>query len=468
MNIEIGSMIKIENYSPAILSWCEKNLIFTNPTWETLKRLGKEDSIKRKRVPEKVKNFVKSYNTLKIPFGCLYGIWDFIKNENIKLNFNNNKDISIKNNPTPVELYDYQEDAVDFMVKAKGGVLVSPCGSGKTFMGIEIIHRIGKRFLWLVHTGDLLRQTYKEMKNLYPKLDIGFITEGKVDIGRDGCIATIQTLSNISPEIYKEEFDVVIADECSHCVGSPTISKMFSKILDNIPARYKYGLTATPSRADTMINTMYTLLGMSKDGKFDSTFKVDKNKIKTIIAEHKLYTLTTTIDFNKYLDVYEPDGTIKYNNLINFLSDNEDRNKEIINNVLKCKEEGRKQVVLCHRVSHCENLYKALDSLGLKVQLVIGKTNAKQREKVLSQQVDWDIIISTYALLKEGVNVKELDTLHLTTPQKDKAMIVQCVGRIERFIENKKQPIVYDYVDVNIKYCLDAYNKRKTYIKRRF
>lgn len=466
MKVEINSKICVTKPSKDLLLWCDENLILTNPKWQTLKKLGKEDLIKRNFVPEKIKCFSRNGDTIFIPFGCLYGVWPLIKNSEISLNFNHTDDISIANQECPVELFDYQKKAVDFMIKAKGGVLMAPCASGKTFMGIEIIRRIGKKFLWMTHTGDLLRQTYSEMKKLYPCLDIGLITEGKVEIGKDGAITTVQTLSKIDPSLYAKEFEIVIVDETHHCVGSPTISKMFSKCIENIAARYKYGLTATPKRSDTLINTMYALIGLSKDGKFKPTYSIDKKDIKTIVANHVMIPLDTPYDQDS--EVFDTDGTIIYNNLINYLSYNEDRNKKIVENIKKCNLEGRKQVVLCHRVEHCYILEKMLLNEGIKCAVVTGKTTEKNRKAILNQEVEWNVLIATYSLLKEGVNIKELDTLHMTTPQKDKSMIIQCVGRIERFLENKKQPIAYDYVDIEFSYCLSAFKKRKGYIKNRF
>ena len=103
-----------------------------------------------------------------------------------------------------------------------------------------------------------------------------------------------------------------------------------------------------------------------------------------------------------------------------------------------------------------------------KASFIPPVTSNKKRNEILNDNADWKVLISTYALLKEGVSIKTLDTLHMTTPVKDKATVVQCVGRIERFLENKKQPIVYDYVDQNVRYCLNAYNSRKRSIKSRF
>lgn len=468
MRINIDSKITIENFSKEIEEWCEEKLVLKNPTYETLKKLGKEDTIKRTHVPEKIKNYSIKGNKIIIPFGCLKGIWKLIKNEsNLNWNFNNNKFTKISHLECPLELYDYQETAISTMVKAKGGILVSPCGSGKTEMGIEIIRRLGLRFLWLTHTEDLLTQTYNRFKNMYPSLDIGLTTKGELNIGKDGCITTVQTMSRIDSDLYKDDFDVVMVDECAHCVGSPTNAKMFYSVISKIPARYKYGLTATPARADSLIATMYQTIGYSNEGKEEPTYKVDKKEVKTIICLHKMIPLETPFDYNDE-NLFETDGTIKYNNLINFLSYNEERNNKIVENIVKCHEEGRLQVVLCHRVDHCALLTKKINSLGIKAVCVTGKIKSKNRDDILNQKIPWEVLVSTYSLLKEGISIKALDTLHLTTPQKDKTMIVQCVGRIERYLENKKQPITYDYVDTNISYCLGAYSKRKSAIKNRF
>ena len=468
MRIEISNKIKIYDYNTSVWEWVRNNLVVDNPTYQTLMRIGKEDTIRRTHCPEHLNCYVQKGNNLEIPFGCLYGVWDLIKSCPIELKFNQNKFNAFfgKGKPNGLELYDYQIKAVDAMIKAKGGVLVSPCGSGKTFMGIEILRILSKKFLWLTHTKDLLNQTLKEINGLYPFLDIGTITEGKINMGKDGTISTIQTLCKIDPEIYKREFDVVIVDECAHCAGSPTISKMFQKVVENIPARHKYGLTATPARSDSLIDTMYMILGMSTNGEFKPTYKIDKEEVKTIVAQHEKVELYTDIPYNS--DVYDVDGTIIYNELINFLSEDIERNNIIINNIIFREKEKRKQIVLCHRVSQCKLLYERLKEFCINVEVITGDTPTKKRKELLKENNSWDVLVATYQLLKEGISIKTLDTLHFVTPAKDKSTVVQCVGRIERYLENKKQPIVYDYVDVNIDYCNKAYTKRKRDIKKRF
>jgi superfamily II DNA or RNA helicase len=339
-----------------------------------------------------------------------------------------------------------------------------------TRMGIETIHRIGRKALWLCMTGDLLRQAKRDMEELYPSIKIGLTTEGKLEIGEDVTISTVQTLSRIDPALYKNEFDVIICDECAHVCSFPSKLQMFGKVLSNIPARIKIGLTATPSRSDAgMIRAMYAYIGADNKGEFAPTYKVDRSLVKTIQAVHEKVELQNGYDnVENMLDIYDSSGMIIYNDLITALSDDNDRTDKIIDNVVKCDLDGRKQVVLALRVEHCKVIVEKLLERGVKAVLCTGAVTAKRRNEILTGKVDWQCLVATYSLLKEGVSIKELDTLHLATPIKEKAMIVQSVGRIERYMENKKQPIVYDYVDMDIPYCIKAYDARRRALKTRF
>ena len=468
MNVLVSNEITITDPKPETIKWIEQNLVVNNPVYRQLKIMGKEDTIRKRHVPEYLNLFSKRGDKYTIPFGCVRPIWSMLDSYDTK--FNNNEKISIVNDIPTLPPFDYQEEAINYMIKAKGGVLVSPCGSGKTLMGIEILRRLGLKTLWLCHTGDLLRQAKGDMLAQYPNIKIGLTTDGKLEIGEDVTISTVQTMEKIDPDLYRNEFDVVIVDECAHCVAAPTQMKMFVRVLSNIPARYKFGLTATPARNDGMIKAMYAYIGMSPYGRFEPAFTVSKDRIKTMISEHVKYEISSGYDGYLLSELYDPSGMIIFNDLISSLVDNESRNEQIVENIVKNDSEGRKQVILSNRVEHCENIVKMLKQRGVNAVLCVGKrTGAKERERILKKEIDsWNVLVSTYALLKEGVSIKELDTLHMITPIKDKSMVVQCAGRIERYLEGKKQPIVYDYVDVDIPYCEKAYIERRRALKSRF
>jgi superfamily II DNA or RNA helicase len=174
-------------------------------------------------------------------------------------------------------------------------------------------------------------------------------------------------------------------------------------------------------------------------------------------AEHIKVEINSGYSAHNMWRIYDSSGMLDYNKLVSELCVNEGRNNLIVDNIVKLANEGRKQIVLSLRVEHCEHLVELLQKRGVKALLCVGKITAKKREQILKQQVEWDVIVATYSLLKEGVSIKELDTLHLCSPAKEKGLIVQCAGRIERYLDGKKQPLIYDYVDIDIPYCENAY-----------
>lgn len=455
----ISNTIRVFDYTKELYNWVYNNLKVRNPEHLQMTKRGNINAIKRNDIPYFSNVYVCRDNYIEMPFGVLNAIWEpFLKWYPYQIKFNSTEDISIKDVPCPWKLYSYQEAAVSEMVRKKGGILVSKCGSGKSLMGIEIIHRIGKKFLWLTHTKSLLEQTYNAMKNMYPYLAVGKVMEGKYEFGEDGTVATVQSLSRLNPSLYKDKFEVIVCDECAHVVGSEDTTRAFSTILNNIPARYKYGLTATPKRSDTLINTMYAYLGMTKNG-FTPTYKVSSKDLKTIPATHIKFEVTPDLSKEKKYKIIK-NGKINYTGLINFLSNDESRNDAIVNNVKQLNEQGRTQILLCHRVNHCFYLFKKLEELGLPVALITGKTFENQRNNVINRKTDWNVLVATYSLLKEGISINELDTLHLVTPQVDPSTTIQCAGRIERFVENKLEPLIFDYVDSNISYCQAAFERR--------
>ena len=468
MNTIVTNNIQIYRPTSFILDWIDNNLIVNNHTYQTMKLLGKEDNIKRCHIPEHLYLYSQRGEYYILPYGVLYALWGEISKYPyaIKLNIGGFNSICKMQPKSP--MYDYQEKAVQAMLAAKSGVLVAQCAAGKTYMGIELIRRIGKKALWLCHTGDLLRQAQQDMLDQYPTIKIGLTTEGKLEIGEDVTISTIQTMDKIDPNLYKNEFDIVICDECAHVAGSPTQMKMFQRIISNIPARYKFGLTATPARSDGMIKSMYAYIGLSMNGEFEPTYKIERDEVKTMPSIHKKIEIESGYDEDKLYDLYDASGMMSYTLLINNLCENDIRTEKILENVKECQKEGRKQVILSGRVSHCEKMVEMLQNDGYKAILCVGKVSDKKRKEILTNVENWDILVATYSLLKEGVSIKPLDTLHLATPVKDKSIVVQSAGRIERYLEGKKQPIVYDYVDIDIPYCVKAYSSRKSSLRKRF
>ena len=298
MRVVINNKIYVYNATIDLILWCKDNLVIPNPTYITMTKLGKEDTIIRKHIPKTINLYVENSSDLILPFGVLYAIWPMIKDCQYELRFNDNGNVIDKNMKITMPLYDYQEDAVKTMLKIKSGVLQASAGSGKTQIGIELAKRIGKNTLWICGKTDLLNQTVERIHKLYPYIPVGTITGGEIKMVNNGItVSTVQTLVKIDSDYYKNSFDTVIVDECHACVSSPTNLKMFGKVVEKISARYKYGLTATPNRSDTMIKSMYAILGCNINGEFSPIHIIEKDKTNTLTAKHIKVDLDTEFSY---------------------------------------------------------------------------------------------------------------------------------------------------------------------------
>lgn len=443
MKLIIGKDIVIQNPSRAIIDYCKNNLEIDNPDFIIADRLGRYVG----KMEKKLTLYVKNGDSLILPFGTLSDIWTMSKGAG----FENKIHSFIGNNLIGnIKLYDYQENAIKSLKNAKNGVLQAPCGSGKTQIGLAFIKEIGGKALWLTHTHKLLKQSKERAMSLFNG-DFGEITEGKVQIGKDITFATVQTMRMLDSSVYENAFDIVVVDECHHCVGTPTKVMQFYKVITNCNARYKIGLSATLDRKDGMIKSVYALLG-----KKVHTITEKEVGAKRIKAIHNPVTILFNYNMRDYCN---GDGTIDYTKLINMLSEDNRRNYLIIHYVNCFYKKNKKQLILCHRVKQVEALCEKLEQDGIKVNKVIGKVKDKNRK------FDGDVIVATYSLAKEGLDIPELDVLHLATPQKDKTTTIQSAGRVERNYEGKQTPIIMDYVDENIDYCKKCFTKRKNFLK---
>ena len=157
-----------------------------------------------------------------------------------------------------IVLRTYQEPAVEKALRAKSGIIQAPCGSGKTIIGLEIIARARQPALWLVHTKDLMEQALDRIEEYLqiPKDEIGIIGDGKQVIGENITVGMIQSLERKLDIQLVNKFGLVILDEAHHAPA-----RTFSQVMGAFPARYRFGLTATPYRRDGMHPLMYYTIG---------------------------------------------------------------------------------------------------------------------------------------------------------------------------------------------------------------
>lgn len=450
MQVTVGNQLRIENPSEQLLAWCKKQLILPNPEYAKKVRMHFWVG----NTPEKLYLFQWDGDTLVLPYGCLNDVLA-MDDCHMKVNL-----------PTPTEvdfgctipLYDYQVEAKEALITAYYGILQAPAGCGKTQIGIAVAADTGRRTLWLTHTRDLLVQSKSRAEQYMSPSLTGTITEGRVQIGKAITFATVQTMCNLDLSQYRDVWDCIIVDECHRVAGTPTAMTQFSKVLNALAARHKYGLSATVHRADGMIAATYALLG-------GIAYQVPDEAVADKIMTVSILPRYTNIGLSK--EFLDTDGTIIYAKLVNYLAEDMCRNGQIVADLVS--NFTHYNLILSDRLAHLEYLMKHLPKdLRDQSVMVDGKMTSKrgkaQREKAIEDMRAGKkhFLFATYALAKEGLDIPRLDRLYLVTPQKDYAVIAQSVGRVARTFEGKVTPVVYDYVDNGIQYLVRSFKKRCT------
>lgn len=437
MKVMIREKICVER-TPQVNKWCYDELVLENPQYHKLERMGKWTG----GTPRTIVLYETVGDWILLPFGMLQKFHEAFGD--VAEYKSRIKPFSASHAHSNIKLYPYQDHAVQAILKMKNGIVVMPCGAGKTQTALEAIARIGGRTLWLTHTQDLLTQSKNRSLSVLdiPKSDYGTITSGKVDIGKVITFATVQTLSKIDISRYRDVWDVIVVDECQHCCGSPTRVTQFYKVLSSLSARYKIGLTATPKRADGLEKAMFALLG-------GVIHEVDRNEIVDTTCPIKIVSCETQYEPD-YDEVLDGDGVINYAKLVDDLTEDEDRYITVFEVIKDIKTSA---LVLANRVKYIEQLNKDFNKyVGKSVCLsTLGSSKqAKEYRKQVLKDLDSgkiDCVFATYQLAKEGLDVPSLRYVVFSTPEKDETTVIQSVGRVGRKADGKEYGTVIDFVD---------------------
>lgn len=474
MKIVVSNIIEIKNPTPLLISYCKEHLTYKNPEYQKKMAMGFWVA----KTPKFI--YLYSYDdnsdTLYLPIGCLEDIKSVYPIDNDYRSF---KPISDHFKSCGIIPRDYQKCVLDVLKTHDNGIFIAPTGLGKTQMALMIINELKTKTLFVTHTMDLLNQAKKRCEDYLTK-NISIISDGKVDLSGDVVFATVQTLSKKLNDIPPDTFGCYIQDELHHlCQNVDTIG-MFKECLDYFTAKYKFGCTATLHRADGLHNAIPKLIGnvtynIDEDNKTQEyvgylngkeVIRFDKTKYQT--PAHVNYVSTNfqlTYDDNgiqRYRDVFDKSGmTISFAKLINELSLDKNRNNLIKSIVISLKGST---IILSDRVDQLEQLQSVIPNSIV----ITGKTKKKDREQGLKDVREGNIrvLLSSYQLAKEGLDLPILENLIMATPVKDEAVVIQSIGRIQRPYENKKIANVYDLVD-NVSTLERFYRKRNSIYKKK-
>jgi superfamily II DNA or RNA helicase len=381
----------------------------------------------------------------KIYMPRYFGEEHFGKPKQIKISEGN--DIEVPFNGI---LRDYQSPVVnkylDHAIKESGGGLLDlPCAWGKTSASLYILSQLKKKTIVIVHKEFLMNQWIERIHQFLPSARIGKIQGQIIDIeNKDIVLAMLQSLSMKEyPSSLFDSFGLTIIDEVHH-ISSET----FSNALFKLVTKYMLGLSATMNRKDGTTKIFKMFLGdiiekVVRKGEYD----VIVRGIQYIVNDEEFNE--TTLDYK---------GNPQFSTMITKLCAYNRRSEFILKVIEDMFKENLNQqiMILAHNKSLLKYLY---DSIQHRQLYTVGYYIGGMKEAALKESETKQIIIATYSMAAEALDIKSLTTLIMATPKTD---IEQAVGRILR--EKHSQPVVVDIIDSHGIFQ-NQWTKRKKFYK---
>jgi len=289
---------------------------------------------------------------------------------------------------------------------------------------------------------------------------IGWLQGKIVDVDdKDIVISSIDSLSEgkYSREILSQ-FGLVIVDECHH-IAALTLSQ----VMPQIPSRYVLGISATPERNDGLEHIIYWLLG-------PCAFVYKRLPSITGISHTVNVQQVIFSGGQDKSDAKLWNGQLAFAEMINRLAEDSERNRVLVDIIVKCYKEGRKKILVVSSIVQHAKLLKDMlllnHSSAVSEHDVFSIFGGTKQDVVRKSKTDAArVVFASYAYVGEGYDDSAIDTMVLALPR---SSIQQIIGRCERVHDGKLTPIVYDLIDDFSIFESMSYKRQKFYKSRGF
>lgn len=349
----------------------------------------------------------------------------------------------LANLKAPFEPHDYQYDAISHSIENKRTILLSPTGSGKSFIIYNVMRWIEKnedgKILVVVPTTSLVEQMYKDFK------DYGYDVEKHCHMiysGKDKktdkrvIISTWQSIYKFSREWF-EDVKCVFGDEV-HLFKAKSLNTLMDKCVN---ANYRIGTTGTLDGTET--NKLVL------EGLFGPVFTVTR----TVKLQEKKQL--ADLDIKVMLLRYHNDECVRlkgstYQEELEYIVTNEKRNRFIKN--LTLDQKGNTLVLFQFVEKHGKVLYDLIQKESekdRKVFYVSGEVDASDREQIrgIVEGQKNAIIVASLGTFSTGINIRNLHNIIFASPSKSQVKVLQSIGRGLRKSDDGSTTNLFDISD---------------------
>ncbi len=449
IEIQIGGQIYLKrlHLNRKLTEFIRENLNFLNSDYLVKKNMGKSTF----NLEKYFRLIEETPDEIILPRGFVANLIFFCGKENIPFKIvDNRKKLDPVDFESNIELRPEQKAAIEKTLGKDFGVIVSPPGSGKTVIGLEIIAQKRQPALIIVHRKQLFDQWMDRIQSFLkiPKKEIGQIGNQKVKIGKKITVAMIQSLSrNKEIEIISRRFGTIIVDECHHIPA-----KSFRETIVNFNSYYLYGLTATPKRKNNDEKLIYVYIGSI----LYNADQVEQIRQKQIRVEVNIRDTNLYVPFNYKIDKYETISRI--------LIHDTNRNTLILDDIEKNSSRFKTFLILTERKAHVDILNLYLKE-KYETITIYGEDSESSRKSKIEQlkQGHFKIVISTGQYFGEGIDLNNLECLMIAYPFAFEGKLIQYIGRIQH---SGNPPVIFDYRDSKIDYFEKMFKQRNRYYKK--
>lgn len=449
LRLDSGIRIAKQSLNKETVNFLREELNFPNLEYWLKRRFGKSVY----QTEKFFRLFEEEGEDVILPRGFLASLTDYFRTHGISFVIQDLRptlpDVSF---PSVIKLRPMQSDIVNQAIEIEQGVIVAPAGSGKTVMGLELISRREQPALILTHRKQIMDQWIERIQTFLgiPKAHIGRIDGVKKKVGEKVTVAMMQSLVRQDDwKDFQDRFGTIIVDECHHIPA-----KTFREVISRLDARFCYGLTATPKRKHNDEKLIYLFIGDIIAELTEESSSLEKMVTRKVVRPPRtviIHTTTLKIPFSFTADDYQL--------LARLVSFDQARNQLVLDDIRDAVAAGKKTLVLSERKEHLEVLNMYLKGVA-EVIVITGDDSSASRKSKLAQIVSghYQVIFATGQLLREGLDIPDIQAIVLAFPLAFEGKLKQYIGRIRG-----AQKTVYDYHDAKTPFLDRQFKKRKKY-----
>ena len=333
----------------------------------------------------------------------------------------------------------------------KRALLISATGTGKTYASAFAMRELGfRRVLFLVHRGQLARQTRKSYEKVFANtVSMGLVGAGYHEYEADYVFATVQTLNRDEHllQYAKDAFDCIVLDEAHH-VPADT----YRKIIDHFTPKLWLGMTATPDKRDDNVEgrNVYEIFNYQ----IAYEIRLQQAMEENLLCPFHYFGITDLFMIG------DEEAARDFNMLTS-----DERVKHIVNQADYYGYSGDKVkgLIFCSNIKETEELSAKFNQIinpatgkNFRTVALNGSASEQERQDAFErlamnedessedrQPLDY---IFSVEILNEGVDIVEVNQVIMLRPTQSPIVFIQQLGRGLRKASGKEYVVILDFI----------------------